>query len=183
VPFGPNALRALEHLAAAQIPWYQGKEQGILQIWVSRSDFRVGRRRYFNGLQPNSLLIGTGNLLRRTRSFRSRTQEQEFANLPGVIDLFLTRNFVGEENETADETLPHTRYGEAFWPAHHEAWRRSDLNQRECCDAQGFRSRHLAEPQPPERKLLYRRGRLSHTVSHSLRRRRALGDRRLTAGQ
>ncbi|MCA8896279.1 MAG: hypothetical protein KDA48_13555 [Amphiplicatus sp.] len=26
---------------------------------------------------------------------------------------------------------PQTRYGEAFWQAHHEEWMRSDLNQRE----------------------------------------------------
>jgi len=72
------------------------------------------------------------------------------------------------------------RYGEAFWRAHHEAWRQSDLNQREYCDAHGlslkafgnWRAKFKAEPQPPPRKLLYRRGglshRLSHTVSHSL---------------
>ena len=28
------------------------------------------------------------------------------------------------------------RYGEAFWRAHHEAWKRSDLKQREYCEAQ-----------------------------------------------
>jgi hypothetical protein len=72
------------------------------------------------------------------------------------------------------------RYGEAFWRAHHEAWRQSDLNQREYCEAQGlslkafgnWRAKFKAEPQPPARKLLYRRGglshRLSHTLSHSL---------------
>src|SRR5260370_29378122 len=67
------------------------------------------------------------------------------------------------------------RYGEAFWRAHHEAWRQSDLNQREYCEAQGFplkafgnwRAKFKAEPQLPERKLLYRRGRLIHTLSHS----------------
>jgi len=26
------------------------------------------------------------------------------------------------------------RYGESFWRAHHEAWRRSELNQREYCE-------------------------------------------------
>jgi hypothetical protein len=30
------------------------------------------------------------------------------------------------------------RFGEAFWRAHHEAWQRSDLNQREYCQAQGI---------------------------------------------
>ena len=68
------------------------------------------------------------------------------------------------------------RYGEAFWRAHHEAWKRSDLNQREYCEAQGiplkafgnWRAKFKAEPQPPERKLLYRRGGLSHPLSHSL---------------
>ena len=68
------------------------------------------------------------------------------------------------------------RYGEAFWRAHHEAWRQSDLNQREYCEAQelslkafgNWRAKFKAEPQPPARKLLYRRGGLSHRLSHSL---------------
>ena len=30
------------------------------------------------------------------------------------------------------------RQGEAFWRAHHEAWKRSDLNQRQYCEAQGL---------------------------------------------
>ena len=30
------------------------------------------------------------------------------------------------------------RYGEAFWRAHHEAWRQSALNQREYCEAHGI---------------------------------------------
>jgi hypothetical protein len=67
------------------------------------------------------------------------------------------------------------RYGEAFWRAHHEAWKRSDLNQREYCEAQGiplkafgnWRAKFKAEPQAPERKLLYRRSGLSHTLSHT----------------
>ena len=68
------------------------------------------------------------------------------------------------------------RYGEAFWRAHHEAWQRSALNQREYCEAHGiplkafgnWRARFKAEPQPPVRKLLYRRRGLSHTLSHSV---------------
>jgi hypothetical protein len=68
------------------------------------------------------------------------------------------------------------RYGEAFWRAHHEAWRHSELNQREYCEAQGiplkafgnWRAKFKAEPQPPARKVLYRRGGLSHALSHSL---------------
>lgn len=68
------------------------------------------------------------------------------------------------------------RQGEAFWRAHHEAWKRSDLNQRQYCEAEGiplkafgnWRAIFTAEPQPPERKLLYRRRGLSHTLSHSL---------------
>ncbi len=76
----------------------------------------------------------------------------------------------------ADENGSRVRYGEAFWRAHHEAWRRSALNQREYCEAHGlplkafgnWRAKFKAEPQPPERKLLYRRGGLSHTLSHSL---------------
>ena len=75
----------------------------------------------------------------------------------------------------ADEILTRTCYGEAFWRARHEAWRRSDLNQREYCEAQGlslkafgnWRAKFKAEPQPPARKLLYRRGGLSHSLSHT----------------
>ena len=74
----------------------------------------------------------------------------------------------------ADDNRPHERYGEAFWRVHHEAWRRSELNQREYCEAQGiplkafgnWRAKFKAEPQPPVRKLLYRRGSLSHSLSH-----------------
>src|SRR5712691_9951837 len=76
----------------------------------------------------------------------------------------------------ADGSPCRARDGEAFWRAHHEAWRRSDLNQREYCEAQGillkafgnWRAQFKAEPQPPARKLLYRRGGLSHSLSHSL---------------
>ena len=59
---------------------------------------------------------------------------------------------------------------EAFWRSHHEAWRRSDLNQREYCEAHGlplkrfgnWRAKFKQEPEVPE-KLLYRR---SGGVSH-----------------
>lgn len=76
----------------------------------------------------------------------------------------------------ADDPAPRARYGEAFWRAHHEAWKRSDLNQREYCEAQGiplkafgnWRAKFKAEPQPEPRKLLYRRGGASHTPSHRL---------------
>jgi hypothetical protein len=68
------------------------------------------------------------------------------------------------------------RYSEAFWRAHHEAWQQSALNQREYCEAHGiplkafgnWRAKFKAEPQPPVRKLLYRRRGLSHTLSHSV---------------
>jgi hypothetical protein len=76
----------------------------------------------------------------------------------------------------ANEFAARTRHGEAFWRAHHEAWQRSDLNQREYCEAQdiplkafgNWRAKFKAEPQPAAPKLLYRRGRLSHTLSHTL---------------
>ena len=66
------------------------------------------------------------------------------------------------------------RYGEAFWRAHHEAWIESELNQREYCEACGlplkafgnWRAKFKAEPQPLARKVLYRRGGLSHALSH-----------------
>jgi hypothetical protein len=61
------------------------------------------------------------------------------------------------EDEMADEQLSRGRYGEAFWRAHHEAWRRSELNQREYCETQAislkafgnWRAKFKAEPQPP----------------------------------
>ncbi|MEP7248038.1 MAG: hypothetical protein ABI885_30735, partial [Gammaproteobacteria bacterium] len=53
------------------------------------------------------------------------------------------------------------RQDEGFWRAHHEAWKRSDLNQRQYCEAEciplkafgNWRAVFKAEPQPPERKL------------------------------
>ena len=59
---------------------------------------------------------------------------------------------------------------EAFWRSHHETWRRSNLNQREYCEANGlplkrfgnWRAKFTAEPEVAG-KLLYRRGgELSH---------------------
>jgi transposase-like protein len=54
---------------------------------------------------------------------------------------------------------------EAFWRSHHEAWRQSNLNQREYCEAQGlvlkrfenWRVKFRREPEATT-KLLYRRG-------------------------
>ena len=68
------------------------------------------------------------------------------------------------------------RYGEAFWRAHHEAGVQSELNQLEYYEAYGiplkafgnWRAKFKAEPQAPARKVLYRRGRLSHILSHGL---------------
>ena len=65
------------------------------------------------------------------------------------------------------------RQGEAFWRAHHEAWKRSDLNQRQYCEAQGlpqkgfenWRQKFRAEPEPAQPKLLYRRRGLSPRLS------------------
>jgi Transposase len=76
----------------------------------------------------------------------------------------------------SDNPVPRMRYSEVFWRAHHEAWKRSDLNQREYCEAEAislkafgnWREKFKAEPQPPVRKLLYRRGGSSHTSSHRL---------------
>ena len=75
----------------------------------------------------------------------------------------------------ASEIVSRARYGEAFWRAHHEAWCRSELNQREYCEAHGiplkafgnWRAKFKAEPQAATRKLLYRRGGLSHSLSHT----------------
>ena len=76
----------------------------------------------------------------------------------------------------ANESRSRVRYGEAFWRSHHEAWKRSALNQREYCKAHGiplkafgnWRAKFTAEPRPPASKLLYRRGSLSHTLNHRL---------------
>src|SRR5215469_501370 len=73
----------------------------------------------------------------------------------------------------ADGLASRARYGEAFWRAHHEAWKRSDLNQRQYCEAEGiplkafgnWRAQFKAEPPLPERKLLYRRRPLSPPLS------------------
>jgi transposase-like protein len=63
---------------------------------------------------------------------------------------------------------------EAFWRSHHEAWQRSNLNQREYCEAHGlvlkrfenWRAKFKEEPEVPQ-KLLYRRGgRPSHMTGH-----------------
>ena len=75
-----------------------------------------------------------------------------------------------------DENGVWARQGEAFWRAHHEAWKRSDLNQRQYCEEEciplkafgNWRSKFKAEPQPPERKLLYRRRGLSPPFSPRL---------------
>jgi hypothetical protein len=73
----------------------------------------------------------------------------------------------------ASEQRPWKRQREDFWRAHHEAWKRSDLNQRQYCESHGlpqkgfenWRAKFKAEPQPPERKLLYRRRPLSPPLS------------------
>ena len=73
----------------------------------------------------------------------------------------------------ADEHRAWKRQGEAFWRAHHEAWKRSDLNQRQYCEVHGlpqkafenWRQKFKAEPQLPERRLLYRRRPLSPPLS------------------
>jgi transposase-like protein len=95
---------------------------------------------------------------------------------PARRDLFSLAFLQSEEEQMADGVWSRERYGEAFWRAHHEAWRQSDLNQREYCEAQGlslkafgnWRAKFKAEPQSLPRKLLYRRGGLSHRLSHTL---------------
>jgi hypothetical protein len=75
----------------------------------------------------------------------------------------------------AVDVVLRARYGEAFWRAHHEAWKRSELNQREYGESQGlplkafgiWRAKFKTEPQPAARKLLYRRGRASHSLGHT----------------
>jgi hypothetical protein len=65
----------------------------------------------------------------------------------------------------ASEQRPWKRQREDFWRAHHEGWKRSDLNQRQYCEFhalpqkafENWRQRFRLEPEPPTRKLLYRR--------------------------
>jgi hypothetical protein len=78
-------------------------------------------------------------------------------------DLF-SSSILKMENDMADEHRVWPRQAADFWRTHHEAWKRSDLNQRQYCEAEGtlkafgnWRAQLKAEPQPPERKLLYRR--------------------------
>ena len=73
----------------------------------------------------------------------------------------------------AEQQRAWKRQGEAFWRAHHEAWKRSDLNQRQYCEAhdlpqkgfENWRQKFRAEPEPARRKLLYRRRGLSPPFS------------------
>ena len=74
-----------------------------------------------------------------------------------------------------DEPPRRTRCGEVFWRAHHEAWKRSELNQREYYQAQciplkafgNWRAKFKAAPEMPLHKLLYRRGGKPHPKSHA----------------
>ncbi|HWV43315.1 IS66 family insertion sequence element accessory protein TnpA [Pseudorhodoplanes sp.] len=73
----------------------------------------------------------------------------------------------------ASERRPWKRQREDFWRAHHEAWKRSDLNQRQYCEFHGlpqkafenWRQMFRREPEPPQRKLLYRRRPVSPPLS------------------
>jgi hypothetical protein len=68
---------------------------------------------------------------------------------------------------------PWKRQPEDFWRAHHEGWKRSDLNQRQYCELHGlpqkafenWRQMFRLEPEPPQCKLLYRRRPLSPPLS------------------
>ena len=81
--------------------------------------------------------------------------------------------FADGENEMADEHRAWKRQGEAFWRAHHEAWKRSDLNQRQYCEAHGlplkafenWRAEVQSRTAAARRKLLYRRRGLSPPLS------------------
>src|SRR6266566_517581 len=101
-------------MASSEIPY--ATEQGV-----------------FGGLTGNSL-ERRGNLIEGLKASKRTFLAHLFRSLPNAICSPL--NFADEENKMADEILTRTRYGEAFWRAHHEAWRRSELNQREYCEAQ-----------------------------------------------
>ncbi len=64
---------------------------------------------------------------------------------------------------------------ESIWRAHLDCWRRSDLNQREYCEAHGlplkrfgnWRAQFKHEDPAPAGKLLYRRGgKPNHMINH-----------------
>src|ERR1700738_55870 len=101
-----------------------------LRVWVV-----VCAVRYEPVSTCNSLLTGklTGNFaiprLLDAISVRKAPVPQRF---PGK---FPTKS---EDDEMSDKLRSRERYGEAFWRAHHEAWRHSEL-QREYCDAYGIR--------------------------------------------
>lgn len=81
--------------------------------------------------------------------------------------------FADWDSKISDGKRSWARQHGSVWRAHHEAWKRSELNQRQYCEAEGiplkafgnWRAQFIAEPQPPERKLLYRRRRLSPHAS------------------
>ena len=94
----------------------------------------------------NSLFDRTGKYFHRTGNFAARSKRPFFTRLfrgPRTRSV-LTGDFAGEEDKMSDELLSRARYGEPFWRSHHEAWRRSELNQREYCEVRGFRSRRSA---------------------------------------
>jgi hypothetical protein len=90
--------------------------------------------------------------------------------------LFSSAVFQMREVGMGEGSRRRVRFKEPFWRAHHEAWQRSDLNQREYCELHeiplkafgNWRAKFMAEPQPVAPKLLYRRGRLSPALSPSL---------------
>jgi hypothetical protein len=118
---------------------------------------------------------GTGNFS-TTRAKRGKRPFLAHLQRDVGVAICSRLRFADEENKMANENGSRAHYGEAFWRAHHEAWRRSDLNQQEYCKAEGislkafgnWRAKFRSEPQPPARKLLYWRGGVSHTPSHSL---------------
>jgi hypothetical protein len=61
--------------------------------------------------------------------------------VPAERDLFSLACLQSEEEQIADAWRTRERYGEAFWRAHHQAWRQSDLNQREYREAPDFNRR------------------------------------------
>ena len=53
-----------------------------------------------------------------------------------------------------DENGAWTRQSEAFWRTHHEAWKRSDLNQRQYCEAEDIPLKAVWRPASESRILL-----------------------------
>src|SRR3954452_16436147 len=85
----------------------------------------------FGGLTGNSL-ERTGNLIEGVSVHFSHACSASNEQICSRL------RFEDGGNDMADEHRTWRRQDEGFWRAHHEAWKRSDLNQRQYCEAEGI---------------------------------------------